>query len=189
LGISANGQFGIFSGRYARRHVAGAGIFLGAVAQILCASISLAEESVPLGTLGPHLIRSFKQQQAQVPPSTSPQSTSSPVDFQESQFYGCWRHAGARPIANQWTGYSVVCFRNNRTVYYSYVSPEHGGDDLFEWRFIPNDTLSIDEQSCNILPGTNAEHLFLSRCLYMGAWVRQCAQMNNEGTGCPTRDQ
>ena len=32
------------------------GIFLGMVAQLLCASIVLAEEGVPLGTLGPHFL-------------------------------------------------------------------------------------------------------------------------------------
>jgi hypothetical protein len=32
------------------------GIFLGVAVQMLCASISLAEESVPLGTLGPHYL-------------------------------------------------------------------------------------------------------------------------------------
>jgi hypothetical protein len=122
------------------------------------------------------------------PPSPAPQPALPSADFQESQFFGCWKHAGVRLVANQWTGYSILCFRNDRTVYYSYASREHGGEDEFEWQFIPKDKLVIDEQTCGIIPGTTAEHLFLARCLYMGAWVRQCARMNNEGTGCP-RDQ
>jgi hypothetical protein len=192
------------------------GILLGVAAQMLCASVSLAEDGMPLGTLGPHYlpVRSsifdttrseyavgkhyniprdyiqFTKKDSNGDFSlVSMEAASIPANFQEPQFYGCWKHAGVRPVANQWTGYSIMCFRNNRTVYYSYVSPEHGRDDLFEWQFIQNDILSIDEQSCSILPGTNAEHMFLARCLYMGAWVRQCARMNNEGTGCPARDQ
>jgi hypothetical protein len=124
----------------------------------------------------------------QVPPSAAPQSDPPPDNFQEFQFYGCWKHAGVRPVANQTAGYSILCFRNDRTVHHFYISTEHAGEEEFEWRFIPNYTLSIDEQSCTIQPGTNAEHLFLTRCLYMGAWVRQCVRMNNEGTAC-ARDQ
>ena len=129
---------------------------------------------------------------AQTPTQQAPPSAPEPgqplTDFQETQFYGCWKHAGVRPIANRWTGYSILCFRKDRTVYYSYVSPEHGGDNLFEWRFVPDDKLVIDEQSCSIWQGTTTEHLFLGRCLYMGAWIRQCSRMNDEGTACP-RDQ
>ena len=121
----------------------------------------------------------------QIPPSAAPPSDPPPDVFRESQFYGCWKHAGVRPVANQWTGYSILCFRNDRTVHYGYISPEHGGEDLFEWRFIPNDTLSIDEQSCDIWPGTTTENLFLGRCLYVGLWIRQCVRMNEEGTDCP----
>jgi hypothetical protein len=58
VGTSANGQFRIFNNGSCRagRRVAGAVIFLGVVAQTFCASISRAEEGVPLGTLGPHYL-------------------------------------------------------------------------------------------------------------------------------------
>jgi hypothetical protein len=121
----------------------------------------------------------------QAPPSAAPQPAQPLTDFQETQFYGCWKHAGVRPVANQWTGDAILCFRKDRTVHYHYISPEHGEADLFEWRFIPDDKLVIDEQACDIWNGTTAEALFLGRCLYMGAWIRQCARMNDEGTGCP----
>jgi hypothetical protein len=120
----------------------------------------------------------------QIPPSAAPQPDPPPENFHESQLYGCWKHAGVRPVANQWTGDSILCFRKDRTVHYNYIAPEHGEADLFEWRLLPDDTLSIDEQSCD-MQGTTAENLFLGRCLYMGLWVRQCSRMNDEGTGCP----
>jgi hypothetical protein len=151
------------------RQLTGFSAYLRAVAIIIAAAPCAASAQTPA---------------QQVPP----QSAQPLTDFQETQFYGCWKHAGVRPVANQWTGYSILCFRKDRTVHYSYVSPEHGGEDLFEWRFIPDDKLVIDEQSCSIWQGTTTEHLFLGRCLYMGAWVRQCSRMNDEGTACP-RDQ
>jgi hypothetical protein len=120
----------------------------------------------------------------QVQPSAASQRDPPPDNFQESQLYGCWKHAGVRPVANQWTGDAILCFRKDRTVHYNYIAPERGEADLFEWRLLPDDTLSIDEQSCD-MEGTTAEILSLARCLYMGAWVRQCSRMNDEGTGCP----
>jgi hypothetical protein len=119
----------------------------------------------------------------QVPPAATPPAAGA-TDFQESQLYGCWKHAGVRPVANQWTGDAILCFRKDRTVHYNYIAPERGEADLFEWRLLPDDTLSIDEQSCD-MQGTTAETLSLGRCLYMGGWDRQCARMNDEGTGCP----
>jgi hypothetical protein len=120
----------------------------------------------------------------QAPPSAAPQSGPPSENFQESQLYGCWKHAGVRPVANQWTGDSILCFRKDRTVHYNYIAPENGEADLFEWRLLPDDMLSIDEQSCD-MQGTTAENLSLGRCLYMGLWVRQCSSTNDEGTGCP----
>jgi hypothetical protein len=55
VGTSAYGQLRIFHNRE-HRGVAGAGIFLCVLAQMLGASISLAEDGVPLGTLGPHYL-------------------------------------------------------------------------------------------------------------------------------------
>gem|GEM_PF-4522590 len=122
---------------------------------------------------------------AQQVPSGAAPPLAGATDFQESQLYGCWKHVGVRPVANQWTGDAILCFRKDRTVHYNYIAPANGEADLFEWRLLPNDTLSIDEQSCDIDPDTNAENLFLGRCLYMGGWSRQCYRMNDEGTGCP----
>ena len=121
----------------------------------------------------------------QAPFSVTPQSDQPPVYSHESQFYGCWKRAKLQPITNQQAGFSILCFRNDRTVYYFFISTEHGGEDLFKWRFVSKDKLVVDEQTCRLMPGTNAENLLLGRCLYMGAWVRQCSHMNDEGTACP----
>jgi hypothetical protein len=58
LGTSANEQYRIFhnSARRAHCRVVGVGIFLVLLAPMLSASVLLAEEGVPLGTLGPHYL-------------------------------------------------------------------------------------------------------------------------------------
>src|SRR4051794_30543055 len=48
----------------------------------------------------------------QVPPAATPPAAGA-TDFQESQLYGCWKHAGVRPVANQWTGDAILCFRKD----------------------------------------------------------------------------
>jgi hypothetical protein len=99
-------------------------------------------------------------------------------------FYGCWRHDSARKIGEKRGGFSVLCLRANRTAHYISIAAGGGGDEELEWEFIPNNSLVIDGQTCLLQPGSNRAQLFLTRCLFMGVWVRQCTRMSEDGAGC-----
>ena len=103
----------------------------------------------------------------------------------EADFYGCWRHDSARKVEEKQGGFSVLCFRSNRTAHHISIAAEGGGDEELEWEFISKNSLVIDGQTCLVQPGSNNTQLFLTRCLFMGAWVRQCTRMTEDGAGCP----
>lgn len=105
-----------------------------------------------------------------------------------TQLYGCWRRDASKKIGENRIAFSDLCFRPDGTVYHASIAPEGGGDELLEWQLIiPKDYLVIDGQSC-LLYGSTEAVLHLARCLYMGAWVRQCTRMTEDGTGC-TKEQ
>lgn len=103
----------------------------------------------------------------------------------EADFYGCWRHDSARKIGEKQRGFSMLCFRSNRTAHHMSIAAEGGGDEELEWKFISKNSLVIDGQTCLVQPGSNTAQLFLTRCLFMGAWIRQCTRMTEDGAGCP----
>jgi hypothetical protein len=106
-----------------------------------------------------------------------------------SELYGCWRRDAPQKIGESRVAFDQICLRDDGTAYFISIAPEGGGDDSFEWYLItPKDRLVIDGQSCLIVPSSSHTHLFLARCLYMGAWVRQCTKMTKDGTGCASRD-
>src|SRR5437763_13192324 len=97
-----------------------------------------------------------------------------------TQLYGCWRRDAPKKIGENRIAFSDLCFRPDGTVYHASIAPEGAGDELLDWQLIiPKDYLVIDGQSC-ILFGSNDAALHLARCLYMGAWVRQCARMTED---------
>jgi hypothetical protein len=110
-----------------------------------------------------------------------------------TDLYGCWRRDAPRRIGEERVGFTRLCFRSDRTVYQISFIPEgrefSGGDELKEWQLIPNGTLVIDGESCLVMPGSKDASLFLARCTFLGAWVRQCTHMTEDGTGCPSREQ
>jgi hypothetical protein len=101
-----------------------------------------------------------------------------------AEFYGCWRHNSAKKIGDKHVAFSVLCFRSNRTAYHATIAAEGGQDEQLEWEFIPTNSLVIDRQTCLVLPDSNNEQLFLTRCLFAGAWMRQCTRMSEDGAGC-----
>lgn len=104
--------------------------------------------------------------------------------IEPTQLYGCWRREATKRIGESRIAFSDLCFRPDGTVYHASIAPEGGGDELLDWQLIvPKDHLVIDGQTC-VLHGSTERVLQLARCVYMGAWVRQCARMTEDGTGC-----
>jgi hypothetical protein len=111
-----------------------------------------------------------------------------------AQLHGCWKQderwkQDELRGSEKWIAFSVICFSADQTTYHYSVSPFRGMEQPLEWRLADRDLLVIDSQSCDAdlrgLPGTKPpEALWLSRCLYAGAWVRQCTLMNEGGKGC-----
>jgi hypothetical protein len=108
--------------------------------------------------------------------------------FAPDQLYGCWRRDAPKKIGENRIAFSDFCFRPDGTVYHVSIAPEGGGDELLDWQLIiPKDYLVIDGQTC-LLFGSTDVVLQLSRCLYMGSWIRKCRGMTEDGTGCARSD-
>jgi len=85
--------------------------------------------------------------------------------------YGCWKQG---PSKLGTIVFSELCFRRDQLVNRGWVGEDgHGDEGLLRWRFSPPDQLIIDDQSCRVLSGSDDKYLFLSRCLFMGIWLRQ----------------
>jgi hypothetical protein len=105
--------------------------------------------------------------------------------FAPAQVYGCWRLDAPKKVGENRVAFSTMCFRPDGTLYFSSIAPEGGGDELLDWQLIiPKKNLVIDGQVCPIGSGSNDATLHLSRCLYMGAWVRDCRFLEEDRTGC-----
>jgi hypothetical protein len=114
----------------------------------------------------------------------TPQRDVLPTEFTRAKLLGCWRHDAAKQLGAPPPGYSELCFRPDRTAHFMSIGREGGGDDLFKWRLIEREqALVIDEQKCTIVQAREGQ-LLLTRCLYMGLWMKRCTQMTADGTTC-----
>jgi hypothetical protein len=112
-------------------------------------------------------------------------SAASAQTISQAQLHGCWRHELLKKVGEKVNGFSDLCFRADGKVYHASITPSGGGDELLNWELAAlNRSLIINGQTCHINQGSNDAALFLSQCLYMGAWVRQCNRMTDDGTGC-----
>jgi hypothetical protein len=114
----------------------------------------------------------------------TPQQRTLPGAVTRVKLLGCWRHNAAQQLGAPPSGYSELCFRPDATAYFVAIAPGGGGDDLFKWRLIEHEqALIIDEQKCSIMSAQD-EQLVLTRCLYMGLWLKRCTRMTADGTAC-----
>ena len=91
------------------------------------------------------------------------------------RLHGCWKQGSSKAGS---LAFSELCFRSDQSIDRGWMLEDgpgayDGGSDSLWWRFGPPDQLIISGQSCRVLPGSDDKHLFLSRCVFMGVWLRQ----------------
>jgi hypothetical protein len=117
----------------------------------------------------------------------TPGADAGPTEFTRAKLLGCWRHDAAKQLDGPPVGYSELCFRPDRTAHFVSIAPQGGGDDLFKWRLMEREqALVIDEQKCSIMPAREGQ-LLLTRCLYMGLWLKRCTKISADGTTCAVK--
>jgi hypothetical protein len=88
------------------------------------------------------------------------------------RLHGCWRQDGKKG------SFVELCFKKDQTIDRVWIEEDHGYgrhgvSDRLDWLFVPPDQLLISGQSCRVLPDSDDRQLLLSRCVFMGAWLRQ----------------
>lgn len=107
---------------------------------------------------------------------------------ERAQLHGCWKHDerwkhDELRSSGKGVAFSVICFNPDQTTYLYSVSPFRATEQRLDWRLADRDLVVIDAQSCDVV-NFSGSRLWLSRCLYAGAWIRQCTLMNEGGKGC-----
>jgi hypothetical protein len=100
-----------------------------------------------------------------------------------SNITGCWDRQITRNDSNAQLLSETFCFRTDGTAYFRSIGDGSGTEELFAWS-IRSQSIVIDEQTCSMIEGSNAQYLSLGRCIFGGIWQKKCSEMTSDKAGC-----